>query len=115
MNVPAKDLSSFPAGTGSSASPRRVNKLAVSSLVVSIFGALSILFLFGAPCAVGIILGIVGLRRIKRAGGDQKGMTFAIAGIIVGLLFLAFGVAMVHASPCILNPNSPACTDKYLG
>lgn len=91
------------------------NKAAISSLVVSIFGALSIPFLFAAPCAVGIVLGIVGLRRIKKARGAQKGKALAIAGIIVGVLVLAFGVAIVHASPCLLNPNAPACTDKYLG
>ncbi len=117
MNNGARTPVASPPGTESAPSPHRVkeSKAAVFSLVVSVFGAISIPFLFGAPCLVGIVLGIVGLRRIKGARGAQKGAALAIAGIVLGVLFLALGVAIIHANSCILQPNSPACTDKYPG
>lgn len=100
MNNGARTPVASPPGTESAPSPHRVkeSKAAVFSLVVSVFGAISIPFLFGAPCLVGIVLGIVGLRRIKGARGAQKGAALAIAGIVLGVLFLALGVAIIHAN-----------------
>jgi uncharacterized membrane protein len=104
------------AGSESATTPRRKrNKAAIFSFVLSLFGALTFPILFAVPSIVGIILGAVGLRRIRRSEGGQRGIALAVTGILVGLLSVAFVIALVHASPCYLHPNSPACTDKYPG
>jgi uncharacterized membrane protein len=104
------------AGAGTSTAPRRKrNKAAMFSFVLSVFGVVSVLILFAAPSVIGIVLGLVGLHRIRKAGGTQKGTALAVAGICLGLLSIAFAVALFDGNPCLLHPNSPVCTDKYLG
>jgi hypothetical protein len=115
MNDPEKEPRPLDGDPALFPSRPKMDKAAVFSLVLSIFGLLFFFVLFTAPCAVGVILGFVGLHRIKRARGAKRGKMLAVAGIVVGALSLAFGVLYVSANPCILHPNSPACTDKYPG
>lgn len=61
-----------------SAPARGFNKLAIVSLVVGI------LWVGGLGAILALILGIVGLKQIKRSG--QRGKGLAIAGIVLGCL-----------------------------
>ena len=61
----------------------RTNGMAIGSLVTSLTG---FLFLISAP--VGLVLGIVALRQIRRDGTEGRGM--AIAGIVIGSVITAF-------------------------
>jgi len=60
--------------------------MAIASLVLGLLGLSC-----GLTAIPGLILGIVGLRRINRSGGQLGGSGFAIAGICVsaGVLLLA--------------------------
>ena len=73
--------------------PKTTSSLAVASMVTSIVGAAT-LFCWGLGAIVGLvgaILGHVARRRIRSSGEGGDGM--ALAGIIVGWIVLALGVA----------------------
>lgn len=73
--------------------PKTTSSLAVASMVTSIVGAAT-LFCWGLGAIValvGAILGHVARRRIRSSGEGGDGM--ALAGIIVGWIVLALGVA----------------------
>lgn len=72
------------------APPPRTDPLAIASLVVGIVG----LFLFPFVVSqVGLVLGIVAARRVRRSG--DQGFGLAVAGIVVGALGTLFVLAMV--------------------
>ena len=65
----------------------------VPSLLAMIFGILGIIFTFLIGVGIlfsiaALVLGIVGLSRVKREAGYRKGKGFAIAGIVLGGLVL---------------------------
>jgi hypothetical protein len=65
------------------------NGKAIASLVMSVTG-----WLCCAPLAlVGLILGVIALRETKRTGQDGYGM--ALAGTIIGGLFVAAGLVVM--------------------
>jgi hypothetical protein len=62
------------------------NGMAIASLVCSLFGWLCII----GPI-LGLIFGILALNQIKQTGQGGRGM--AIAGIVIGALVIAAGIA----------------------
>jgi hypothetical protein len=67
-----------------SSDDRKVEKLGLAGFILSIPGLVPIICL---PLAIlGLIFGIISLRRIKRNPALYKGKGFAIAGIILGVL-----------------------------
>jgi hypothetical protein len=68
---------------------KRNNGLAVASLVCSCAG-----FVVLIPAVLGIIFGFIARSQIRRSGGMQGGDALAIAGIIVGLAWIAFFVIL---------------------
>jgi prepilin-type processing-associated H-X9-DG protein len=62
----------------------RTSRLAVTSLVLGVLG----IFSCGGTALVGLILGIMGLNRIKKSQGQLSGSGLAIAGIVVSAIFL---------------------------
>ena len=67
-------------------SERGVNGLSVASLVVSL-----------TCCGpIGMILGFVALRQIKKSGEQGRGM--AIAGVVIGALSIVAGVLWIVAA-----------------
>lgn len=85
--VPASPQYGYGYGYGQPSSPQRTNGLAIASLVTSL---VSLLTVITAP--VGLILGIVALRAIRRDGTGGRGQ--AIAGIIIGAT-VTLGVAAI--------------------
>ena len=79
---PSTQSSARPAST--LAGDRRTSGLAIATLVIGIL----------APCTaglagfVGIVLGIVALRKISRSQGQLKGRGLAITGLVFSILFL---------------------------
>jgi hypothetical protein len=74
----------------------QTNAWAIISLVSSILGWLG---LFGLGGIVGIIAGVVGRNQIKASMGSQSGDGIALAGIILGVINIAFACI---AALCLL-------------
>ena len=66
------------------AAPPRNNGLAITSLI------LGILWICWIGSILAVIFGHVGLSQIKKSNGAQGGRGFAIAGLVLGYLALAF-------------------------
>lgn len=60
----------------------KTSGLAIASLICSLFG------IFILPGLIGVILGIIALVTIKKAAGKIGGEGLALAGIIVGAVFM---------------------------
>ena len=74
-------------------SASKTNGLAVASLVCGIVGC------FTVTAIVAIVLGFVARNQIEQSGGTQQGSGMALAGIIlgfiwVGLVFIELGLAL---------------------
>jgi hypothetical protein len=81
----------------------KTNGLAIASLVCSILG-----FCCGIGGVLGVIFGFVARGQIKRSGGSQKGSGLALAGIIVGFVFIALaavGLVIILVSSGSGNNN----------
>ncbi|MBT0993286.1 DUF4190 domain-containing protein [Cellulomonas sp. DKR-3] len=70
--------------------PLPTDGLAIGSFVTSLVG---LVLLAGLSSPVGLVLGIVSLRRIRRTGKGGRG--FAIAGIVTGVLGTLYLLALV--------------------
>ena len=83
-----------PATPAYSAGPKTgTNGLAIASLVCGIVGC------FTVTAIVAIVLGFVARNQIEQSGGTQQGSGMALAGIIlgfiwVGLVFIELGLAL---------------------
>jgi len=80
----ASEFATAPAAPPPASAPTRTSGLAISSLVLGILGVFSC----GLTALVGLILGIVGLTKIKKSEGRLSGSGLAIAGIVVSGIFL---------------------------
>ena len=68
--------------------------LAIASLVLGIVGLCTV----GLTGIVGIILGIIALKKIGRSGGQVAGRGLAIGGIVASVVTLLLGAILVAAS-----------------
>jgi hypothetical protein len=87
------------------AAPPKTSGLAVTSLVLGIFG----LFTCGITGLPGLIFGIVGLMKIKGSGGTLSGCGMAIAGIVISGVFL---LLMPLISAAMLLPALAAAKER---
>ena len=86
--------------------------LAVGSLVCSLAGIIPCFFLI--PSIVGLILGIIAVRKINRSSGILRGKGKAVAGIIIALAWIVIFPTVVY-SVFSSNANSAvADIDTYL-
>jgi hypothetical protein len=70
---------------------RALNQLALWSMICS----LAFWIVCGLGWVVGPILGFIALSQIKHSSTPQEGKGFAIAGIVVGLVFLALTILIL--------------------
>lgn len=77
---------------GTASSQKKTSGLAIASLVLAIMG-----FCTYISCIPGLILGIVGLNRIKRSGESLTGEGMAIAGIVISAVALVLGLPIYAA------------------
>jgi len=84
----APPLAGSATGTGS-----RTSGLAIASLILGPLG----LFTCGIAALVGLILGIIGLVKIKRSGGQLSGDGLAISGICVSGAILLVAIPLTAA------------------
>ena len=87
---------------------KKTNGLAIASLVCSCAG---ILF-FGVPGIVGIIFGFVARSQIRRSNGTQGGEGLALAGIIVGFVWI--GILAVIIGVAASTANNSAIVPGFL-
>ncbi|GII98562.1 uncharacterized protein DUF4190 [Sediminihabitans luteus] len=79
---------------------RPTSGLAIASMVTSIAGFV----IYAIPAVVGLVLGIVALRQIKRDGLEGRGM--AIAGVVIGAAGIAIWVIFVGLWGLLLSGTS---------
>lgn len=91
--------------------PRKSNGLGIAALVLGIL-SLPAAFLAGVPGIVlgpiAVVLGVLGLRRVKARRADNRGMAIAglvtgILGLLLGILVLVFTVFVVQTTGDCLN------------
>jgi hypothetical protein len=71
--------------------PQRTNGLAIASMV------LGILCIYWITSILAVIFGHVALSQIKRSNGTQTGRGMAIAGLVLGYIWLALLVVFIVA------------------
>ncbi|MDR1999020.1 MAG: DUF4190 domain-containing protein [Frankiaceae bacterium] len=96
-------LPHYPAGN-------RGRGLAIASMVLGIASVVLFIafFLAGPAAIVGLILGIVGLRRMTAPGASRNGMGFAITGIVLSLIGVLLGTIMTVTVVTMIRDCSPA-------
>jgi len=70
--------------------PQKTNGMSIASLVLSLVNIIPCFWFLPLPALLGVIFGFVGKNKINK-DASQKGKGMAIAGIIVGLVFVVLG------------------------
>jgi prepilin-type processing-associated H-X9-DG protein len=78
------------AGPDARAAAPRTSRAAVASLVLGLLAPCTCWL----ACPVGLVLGIAGVRKVRRGGGRVKGRGLAIAGIVLAAIGLLFALAL---------------------
>ncbi|MBM4020331.1 MAG: DUF4190 domain-containing protein [Planctomycetes bacterium] len=83
----------------------KTSGLAVASLILAILGPCAL----GVGMLLGIILGIIGLVKINKSGGQLRGQGLAIAGIVIsGAWFLLVPVLVAILLPAVFHATGMA-------
>ena len=70
--------------------PQKTNGMSVASLVLSLVNVIPCFWALPLPALLGVIFGFVGKGQISK-DASQKGRGLAIAGLVIGLVFLVIG------------------------
>ena len=70
--------------------PVKTNGLAIASLVLGICGIISC----GLTAVIGLILGIVSMKQVRKSNGTMGGGGIGLAGTIVSAVFIVFAIPM---------------------
>ncbi|HWS38781.1 MAG TPA: DUF4190 domain-containing protein [Actinoplanes sp.] len=83
---------------------------AVASLIFGLIGFFGGFCLFGIPCAIAVLLGHVALRETRN--GHRAGHGMAVAGLILGYIFLIPAVIVIAMGGfgAVLESVSPGVT-----
>jgi Domain of unknown function (DUF4190) len=74
------------------------NGLAIASMVCSFF-----FWIYGIPAVLAIIFGFIARGQIKRSNGMQQGGGMALAGIVIGFIGIAIGIALIVTLVVVVN------------
>jgi Domain of unknown function (DUF4190) len=92
--------------------PQGTNGLSIASLVLSLVNIIPCFWIFPLPALLGLIFGIVGRGQISHNPG-AKGKGMAIAGIVLGIVFLIVGaifwVYVATSDNCYRDGSSFRC------
>ncbi|MCU1395381.1 MAG: hypothetical protein JWM34_3809 [Ilumatobacteraceae bacterium] len=95
------------------AGPEKNNGLSIASLVLSLVNVIPCFWFLPIPAVLAVIFGFVGRSQINKRPGT-KGRGLALAGIIVGLVFVALGaifwIYVATSDNCYRDGNSFHCT-----
>ena len=95
------------------APPQGTNGLAIASLVLGLVNVIPCFWLFPIPAVLAVIFGFVSRSQMKKMGSD-KGSGLAIAGLVIGVVFLIISVvtwvAVVRNGHCVRDGSSFNCT-----
>jgi hypothetical protein len=91
--APYQTFESHPHYVPTGGPSRKTSGKAVASLVLGIIGLLACFVIL--PSLLAVIFGWIGLRGIKRSGGQLKGRGLAIAGLVTGIIGLIAGVGLI--------------------
>ena len=85
--------------------------MSVASLVLGLVNVIPCFWLFPLPALLAVIFGFVGRSQIKRSGARGAGL--AIAGLILGIVFIAIAVAfwayLAHFDHCVRDGGRFTC------
>lgn len=70
-------------------------RLGTWALTSMICGAVSIVTLQWVVALLAVVFGFVGLSEVKKSAGQVEGRGFAIAGVVMGFVTIAIGLAIV--------------------
>jgi hypothetical protein len=88
----------------------KTNGLAVASLVSSFF-----FWLYGVGAVLAIVFGFIARSQIKRSQGTQQGEGLALAGIIIGFVGIAIGIAAIIVIVAVVHAcnHSGGCSSTF--
>ena len=94
------------------AAPQGTNGLSIASLVLSLVNVIPCFWFFPIPALLGVIFGFVSRGQMK-ATGSRKGNGLAVAGLAVGLVFIAVAIAfwvyVTTSSNCVRDGSGFRC------
>src|SRR5689334_21900550 len=81
----------------------KTNGVALASLILGILSLLacSVGVIFSVP---GVICGILGIKRVRKSGGTQKGHGFAVTGLVMSALSLVM-LPIIGLLAAVAIPN----------
>lgn len=93
--------------------PQRNNGMSIASLVLSLVNIIPCFWFLPLPALLGVIFGIIGKNQIAK-DPSQKGRGMAIAGLVVGIVFLIVGaIFWIYVSTsdnCYRDGSTFRCT-----
>lgn len=101
-------------GQGLQPAPQGNNGLSIASMVLSLVNIIPCFWFFPITAVLGVIFGFVARGQMRNNPG-QRGRGMAIAGIVVGLVFIAiaaiFWIYIATSDNCYRDGNSFRCGD----
>lgn len=93
--------------------PEKTNGLSIASLVLSLVNVIPCFWFLPIPAVLGVIFGFVSRGQMSKQS-TTKGKGMAIAGIVIGLVFVALGaifwIYVATSNNCYRNGNSFRCS-----
>lgn len=97
------------------AAPQKTNGLSIASLVLSLVNVIPCFWFLPIPALLGVIFGFVSRKQIKN-NPSAKGKGLALAGLIIGVVFVILGaifwIYVASSDNCYRDGNSFRCVSN---